>query len=134
MNELFTATCARLVSERAQLLQHVNQLNDQADEITREREKIQSEINGLSRAIAIIEKSEPTPVEKAGPGRLNIAEAVIADLTDAPVARSLYDICATVGRKPSQIKPALRRLLDDGRVLVTGSGCYLIAARPAMIA
>lgn len=121
MTDHFAAVRARLVIERDNFLRQVDVLNEEARGVTRDRDKFRAQADALSLAIEMIEESVPAQEETTTRGRLNIAEAIVADLGDAPDGRTLQGVCAAIGRKPSVVAPALRRLLNADRVsLVDG--------------
>lgn len=114
-------TLPRSEQRRAELLALVCELELRVEDLRASIKEARCEIVGLEFALA--EAKEAVPVEQQKPHRLDIAAAILQELSaEGLESASVADLAEWVERKPSQVSAALTRLSSAGKVeLVAGT-------------
>jgi hypothetical protein len=122
---VFAAAIERIKAEAATVAEKIRRDTAARDALTATIAIAQAKLDAFTSTIASLEAcgSIGQPRERAP--RLDIAEAILTDLREAPHGRDLAGICVVLSRKPSLVGPALKRLLSTTKI-VEADGIYRI--------
>lgn len=116
MTPLLTAARDRLAEKHREAVEERDRLEVVMDR-AKESYRLQAvRVDAIAEALAELDKAlaEAEPEEPVRRERMDIAAEVLACLADGPATTAA--LAARIGRKPSQITPALLRLRQAGRI------------------
>lgn len=109
----------------------IKKIKIQADALTGQVEALRRDLHiaeakrdALLLATQLLEDSVPRPDRPILPAalirppriRMNVKEAILAELRDSGRIRSIEQLCSILNRRRSQIEPALQKLIADGAI------------------
>lgn len=120
----------------------IKKIKIQADALTGQVEALRRDLHiaeakrdALLLATQLLEDSVPRPDRPTLPAalirtpriRMNVKEAILAELRESGRVRSVEQLCSILNRRRAQIDPALKKLVEEGRVGgQTGNGYAVV--------
>jgi hypothetical protein len=128
VSTVFAEAIKRIEAEAATVAERIRRNTVTLESVRNTLAIDQAKLDAFTTTIASLKACEPSieePKERAS--RLDIGAAILADLTESKKHRTVAELAGIIGRKPSQVKAAIERLLPDNSIRQGTEGRYYVS-------